>query len=110
MDQSCLPHCFNAIHCCFQTNEWAAANSSSRNLLGAAGMAIAIVAACFEQPIAASIASHGIWPLLLVLFAAIGGGIGATMAIRWPMTEMPQMVALLNGFGMLLQCSLLLQN
>jgi len=70
------------------------------NLLGAAGMAIAIVAACFEQPVTTSIAAHGIWPLLLlVFFAAIGGGIGATMAIRWPMTGMPQMVALLNGFG-----------
>ena len=50
--------------------------------------------------IAARVSKHGIWPLLLlVLFAAIGGGIGATMAIRWPMTGMPQMVALLNGFG-----------
>ncbi len=70
------------------------------NLLGAAGMAIAILAACFEQPVVASIGRHGIWPLLLLgLFAAAGGGIGATMARRWPMTGMPQMVALLNGFG-----------
>ena len=70
------------------------------NLLGAAGMTLAILAACFEQPIAASITSHGFWPLLLLLlFAGIGGGIGATMALRWPMTGMPQMVALLNGFG-----------
>ena len=70
------------------------------NLLGAAGMAIAILAACFEQPVVASISRHGIWPLLLLgLFAAAGGGIGATMARRWPMTGMPQMVALLNGFG-----------
>ncbi|MBT4887797.1 MAG: NAD synthetase, partial [Planctomycetaceae bacterium] len=70
------------------------------NLLGATGMAIAILAACFEQPVTMSIAEYGIWPLLmLIVFAAIGGGIGATMAIRWPMTGMPQMVALLNGFG-----------
>ncbi len=70
------------------------------NLLGAAGMTLAILAACFEKPIAASITSHGFWPLLLLfLFAGIGGGIGATMALRWPMTGMPQMVALLNGFG-----------
>ena len=70
------------------------------NLLGATGMAIAILAACFEQPGTMSIAEYGIWPLfMLIVFAAIGGGIGATMAIRWPMTGMPQMVALLNGFG-----------
>ena len=70
------------------------------NYLGAAGMAIAIVAACFEQPVAASVAKNGLWPLaLLAAFAAAGGGIGATMARRWPMTGMPQMVALLNGFG-----------
>ena len=70
------------------------------NLLGATGMAIAILAACFEQPVTTSIAEYGIWPLfMLIVFAAIGGGIGATMAIRWPMTGMPQMVALLNGFG-----------
>ena len=70
------------------------------NYLGAAGMAIAILAACFEQPVAASVAKNGPWPLaLLAAFAAAGGGIGATMARRWPMTGMPQMVALLNGFG-----------
>lgn len=70
------------------------------NFLGATGMAIAIFAACFEQPVTDSLARHGPWPLvLLTLFAAAGGGIGATMALRWPMTGMPQMVALLNGFG-----------
>ena len=40
------------------------------NLLGAAGMAIAIIAACFEQQVTMSIAAHGIWPLLLLIFFA----------------------------------------
>lgn len=67
---------------------------------GATGMAIAIIAACFEQPIIQSITDHGIWPLLMLGTAAmIGGAIGATMALKYPMTGMPQMVALLNGFG-----------
>ncbi len=68
--------------------------------LGAAGMAIAIIAACFEGPIVQSVAARGAWPLLMLGAAALlGGGIGATMALRYPMTGMPQMVALLNGFG-----------
>ncbi|MFM8633740.1 MAG: NAD(P)(+) transhydrogenase (Re/Si-specific) subunit beta [Planctomycetia bacterium] len=70
------------------------------NYLGAAGMAIAIVAACFEQPMVASVAKNGSWPLVMVgIAAAIGGVIGAVMAIKYPMTGMPQMVARLNGFG-----------
>jgi NAD(P) transhydrogenase subunit beta len=70
------------------------------NFLGAVGMAIAIIAACFEGPIVQSVASRGAWPLLMLAAAAVlGGGIGATMAFRYPMTGMPQMVALLNGFG-----------
>jgi NAD(P) transhydrogenase subunit beta len=70
------------------------------NYLGAAGMAIALVAACCESPVTARIATHGAWPLLLVgLGAVIGGVIGALMALKYPMTSMPQMVALLNGFG-----------
>jgi len=70
------------------------------NYLGALGMAIALGAACCEQPIAASVAARGSWPLVMVGIAAvIGGVIGAVMAIRYPMTGMPQMVALLNGFG-----------
>ena len=70
------------------------------NYLGAAGMAIAILAACFEKPIVQSVAANGAWPLVMLGIAGlIGGGIGAVMAIRYPMTGMPQMVALLNGFG-----------
>ena len=70
------------------------------NYLGAAGMAIAIIAACFEKDVAASVAARGSWPLLMLGVAAvIGGVIGAMMAIKYPMTGMPQMVALLNGFG-----------
>lgn len=70
------------------------------NYLGAAGMAIAILAACFEKPVVESVATQGAWPLVMLgIAAAIGGGIGATMALKYPMTGMPQMVALLNGFG-----------
>jgi NAD(P) transhydrogenase subunit beta len=70
------------------------------NYLGAAGMAIALVAACCESPVMARVATHGAWPFVLVGFGAIvGGAIGAVMAIKYPMTGMPQMVALLNGFG-----------
>jgi len=58
------------------------------NLLGMIGMAIAI---------ATTLASHppggfGAW-LLVVLGMAIGGGIGAVIARRVPMTSMPELVA-----------------
>jgi H+-translocating NAD(P) transhydrogenase subunit beta len=70
------------------------------NYLGAAGMAIAIIAACFEKEVAGSVARSGPWPLVMLGIAAlIGGVVGGLMAIRYPMTGMPQMVALLNGFG-----------
>jgi NAD(P) transhydrogenase subunit beta len=70
------------------------------NYLGAAGMAIALVAACFEKDVVAAVGRGGSWPLVMLgLAALIGGGIGAAMALKYPMTGMPQMVALLNGFG-----------
>ncbi len=70
------------------------------NYLGAAGMAIALAAACCERPVVESVTEHGSWPVLVLGVAAlIGGGIGAVMALKYPMTGMPQMVALLNGFG-----------
>jgi NAD(P) transhydrogenase subunit beta len=70
------------------------------NYLGAAGMAIALVAACFEHQVMESVAKNGSWPLImLAIGGVIGGVIGAVMALKYPMTGMPQMVALLNGFG-----------
>jgi NAD(P) transhydrogenase subunit beta len=70
------------------------------NYLGAAGMAIALVAACFEHQVVESVAKNGSWPLvMLAIGGVIGAAIGATMALKYPMTGMPQMVALLNGFG-----------
>jgi NAD(P) transhydrogenase subunit beta len=70
------------------------------NYLGAAGMGIALAAACFERPVADSLTAHGAWPLVLLGIAAvIGSVIGGGMAVKYPMTGMPQMVALLNGFG-----------
>ena len=70
------------------------------NYLGAAGMAIALIAACFEHQVVESVAKNGSWPLvMLAIGGLIGAAIGATMALKYPMTGMPQMVALLNGFG-----------
>src|SRR3990167_9849541 len=57
------------------------------NYLGIAGMAIAIVTTLFlARP------SFGSFSLI-VLGLAIGGGIGAVIARRIPMTAMPQLVA-----------------
>ena len=70
------------------------------NYLGAAGMALAILAACFEPRLQEAFATRGVWPFVMLFLAGgLGAAIGATMALRYPMTGMPQMVALLNGFG-----------
>ena len=70
------------------------------NFLGAAGMAIALAAACCEKPVVDRLTAAGPSGLILVAVAAvIGAAIGAVMALKYPMTGMPQMVALLNGFG-----------
>jgi NAD(P) transhydrogenase subunit beta len=70
------------------------------NYLGAAGMAIALIAACCEKPVVERLTSVGSGGLVAVgIAAAIGAVVGAAMALKYPMTGMPQMVALLNGFG-----------
>ncbi len=61
------------------------------NLLGALGMLIAVVATLVGQGIVE-------WTLI-VAGVALGGLIGVVLAVRIRMTAMPQMVALLNGFG-----------
>ncbi len=61
------------------------------NLTGALGMLLAVVATLLHRDILS------FWTIILA--ALIGGGIGAYMAIKVKMTQMPQLVALFNGFG-----------
>ena len=63
----------------------------SGNLLAAAGMLLAVVATLVSQGIIG-------WPVILA-GVVLGSAIGAALALRIQMTAMPQMVALLNGFG-----------
>ena len=64
------------------------ASSRRGNFLGMAGMVIAIGTTLANHPPADGIA----W-LLVILGVAIGGGIGAVIARRVPMTSMPELVA-----------------
>ena len=61
------------------------------NMLGALGMLIAIVVTLLDR----NIISY--W--LIIAGVVIGGGIGAYLSIKVQMTDMPQLVAVLNGFG-----------
>jgi H+-translocating NAD(P) transhydrogenase subunit beta len=61
------------------------------NMLGALGMLIAIVATLVDK----QVLSFG-W---IIAGMVVGGGIGAIIARKVKMTAMPEMVALLNGFG-----------
>ncbi|MFN4033569.1 MAG: NAD(P)(+) transhydrogenase (Re/Si-specific) subunit beta [Fimbriimonadales bacterium] len=61
------------------------------NQLGALGMFIAIVATLLDRQILSFE-----W---IVLGVVVGALAGTVMALRVPMTAMPQMVAVLNGFG-----------
>ncbi|MBI3611475.1 MAG: NAD(P)(+) transhydrogenase (Re/Si-specific) subunit beta [Nitrospirae bacterium] len=66
------------------------------NFLGAIGMLIAIVATLLDRGIiAAGVNGY------LIIFAGllVGSIIGMLLALKVRMTAMPQMVALLNGFG-----------
>src|SRR6201991_4299294 len=62
--------------------------SRQGNLFGMIGMAIAIVTTLASHPPAGGMA----W-LLVVLGMALGGGVGAVIARRVPMTSMPELVA-----------------
>ena len=61
------------------------------NLLGALGMLIAVLATLANQQILS-------WGGILAGIV-VGSAAGAVLAVRIEMTAMPQMVALLNGFG-----------
>jgi H+-translocating NAD(P) transhydrogenase subunit beta len=61
------------------------------NLVGAAGMFIAVVATVLHRDVVS-------WTGILVGIA-IGSGLGVVMAQRVAMTAMPQFVALFNGLG-----------
>ena len=61
------------------------------NMLSALGMLIAVVVTLLDS----SIVSF----TYILAGVLVGGVIGAVMALRIQMTAMPQMVALLNGFG-----------
>jgi NAD(P) transhydrogenase subunit beta len=67
------------------------ATARSGNLMGAGGMLLAVVATLFHWEIVS--------PTWIIVGLAVGGGTGALLARTVKMTSMPQMVALLNGFG-----------
>ena len=66
------------------------------NLLGAVGMLVAILATFVERDVIAGGTEAFVKILIAML---VGSVIGAILASRIQMTAMPQMVALLNGFG-----------
>jgi NAD(P) transhydrogenase subunit beta len=66
------------------------------NLLGALGMLVAIVATLFDR----HVIEAGMSGLIFIMAGMLVGSlVGAVLAIKVQMTAMPQMVALLNGFG-----------
>ncbi len=66
------------------------------NLLGTAAMLLAIVVTMLDFDVQWS---STLVIVLMVVGLLIGSVIGAVFALRVPMTSMPQMVALFNGFG-----------
>jgi NAD(P) transhydrogenase subunit beta len=67
------------------------ATARSGNRIGAAGMLVAIVVTLFNREILSF--------ELIIIGIIIGSAVGAIFAHSVKMTAMPQMVALLNGFG-----------
>lgn len=61
------------------------------NLISSIGMLIAIVITLFDK--------HVLTFEWIIIGLVVGSAIGAILAIKVPMTGMPQMVGLLNGFG-----------
>ena len=60
------------------------------NLIGAIGMLVAVVVTLIKTDVSPAIWLGGM---------AVGTALGAWMAVRVQMTQMPQLVALFNGFG-----------
>ena len=65
------------------------------NLLGAAGMAVAVLVVLFDDRFDDKFSGY----FLVFVGIAIGAAAGTTLAQRIEMTAMPQLVALFNGFG-----------
>ncbi len=61
------------------------------NLLGSAGMLLAIVVTLMDKRIVSF--------QIIIAGLVVGGLVGVLMAYRAPMTAMPQVVAIFNGFG-----------
>jgi NAD(P) transhydrogenase subunit beta len=61
------------------------------NLQSAAGMLIAVIVTLLDKQI--------VDYKIILAGVVVGGAIGAIAAVRVPMTSMPEMVALFNGFG-----------
>ncbi len=68
-------------------------SSRTGNLLGMAGMAIAVIATLFATEIIQNLAARSTDAILVVVAIIIGGIIGAIIAKRIAMTDMPQLVA-----------------
>ena len=66
------------------------------NLISSLGMLTAVIAVLFDQKVISSGLDGYLW---LAGALALGAIIGLILAIRVKMTGMPEMVAMLNGFG-----------
>ena len=74
--------------------------ASRGNLISAAGMLLAAVVTLFVVNRQADLEQSYLVSLVWIAVALlIGAGIGLILAVKVPMTGMPQMVGLLNGFG-----------